>query len=98
METAQINKTTVTVFTLLKLTYGLVPIAAGLDKFAGILTHWENYINPSMVPLLPFPAHTLMMVVGDLIDELDVSLLFELRCALWSRTLDLTTKIYILLF
>lgn len=48
----------------LRLTYGIVPIVAGLDKFTDILTHWENYLHPGIASLLPFPPHTFMMIVG----------------------------------
>ena len=51
-------------FTLLKLTFGIVPIVAGLDKFTNILTHWEQYINPTIGNMLPFSASTFMMIVG----------------------------------
>ena len=49
---------------LLKFTYGLVPIVAGLDKFTNLLTHWEKYLSPALIPMLPFSAHTFMMIVG----------------------------------
>ncbi len=51
-------------YNLLRLTYGIVPIVAGLDKFTNILTHWENYINPSIGSMLPFAPNTFMMIVG----------------------------------
>lgn len=50
--------------TLLRFTYGLVPIVAGADKFLNVLTHWEQYLNPAMKRLLPFDAHIFMMLVG----------------------------------
>ncbi len=49
---------------LLKYTYGLLPIAAGLDKFTNLLTHWEDYLSPSMIKMLPFSAGTFMHIVG----------------------------------
>ncbi|WP_037573456.1 hypothetical protein [Sporocytophaga myxococcoides] len=52
------------VFNLLKFTYVIVPIVAGLDKFTNILTTWENYLNPSLEPMLPFSPHIFMMIVG----------------------------------
>jgi len=47
----------------LKLTFGIVPIVAGLDKFTNLLTHWSDYLgnNRSMVPMDP---ETFMKVVG----------------------------------
>jgi len=50
--------------TLLKFTYGLVPIVAGADKFTNILTNWEQYLNPGLAKILPFGEHAFMMVVG----------------------------------
>jgi uncharacterized membrane protein YphA (DoxX/SURF4 family) len=49
---------------LLKYTYGLVPIVAGLDKFTNVLTDWNKYLDPSIAHLLPLTASTFMMVVG----------------------------------
>jgi hypothetical protein len=50
--------------TLLKFTYGLVPIVAGADKFTNILANWEQYLNPAIKQMLPFGEHTFMMIVG----------------------------------
>ena len=65
METAALTSQKVhRVYTLLKFTYGLVPIVAGLDKFTNILTDWEKYLNPTMAQMLPFSPHTFMLIVG----------------------------------
>jgi len=65
METAVLTSPKVQrVYTLMKLTYGLVPIVAGLDKFTNLLTHWDKYLSPVLTPMLPFSAHTFMMIVG----------------------------------
>jgi len=50
--------------TLLKLTFGIVPIVAGADKFTNLLTDWSHYLNPSLTSILPFSPHVFMMVVG----------------------------------
>ena len=50
--------------TLLKFTYGLVPIVAGADKFTNILANWEQYLNPGIKQMLPFGEHAFMMIVG----------------------------------
>jgi hypothetical protein len=50
--------------TLLKLTYGLVPIVAGADKFTNLLTNWSLYLHPSIASMLPFSDHAFMMIVG----------------------------------
>ena len=53
-----------TVKTLLKYTYGLVPIIAGLDKFTNLLTDWSQYVSTGLSDKLPFDAGTFMLVVG----------------------------------
>ena len=64
MNTIETSKDLKTVFTIMKLTYGLVPIVAGLDKFTNLLTNWEQYLHPGLVSLLPFSAHSFLMIVG----------------------------------
>lgn len=49
---------------ILKLTYGLVPIVAGADKFTNILTNWSQYLSSDFGNILPFEASTFMMIVG----------------------------------
>lgn len=62
METTAEN--TNKVGTLLKWTYGLVPIVAGLDKFTHILTDWDKYLAPIVTDILPLSANTFMSIVG----------------------------------
>ncbi len=64
MTTATTNQTLNSVFTLLKLTYGLVPIVAGLDKFTNILTDWTKYLHPGITSLLPISPGSFMGIVG----------------------------------
>jgi uncharacterized membrane protein YphA (DoxX/SURF4 family) len=47
----------------LKLTFGLLPIVAGLDKFTNLLTHWSDYLG-SFKDSLPLDAMVFMKVVG----------------------------------
>ena len=49
---------------LLKYTFGLVPIVAGLDKFTNILSNWSQYISEGFAEMLPFEPTTFMMIVG----------------------------------
>jgi uncharacterized membrane protein YphA (DoxX/SURF4 family) len=49
---------------LLKYTFGLVPIVAGLDKFTNILSNWSQYISEGFAEMLPFEPATFMMIVG----------------------------------
>lgn len=64
METNTLRTSLSPTYNLLRLTFGIVPIVAGLDKFTNLLTNWENYLSPATVDLLPFSAHTFMMIVG----------------------------------
>ena len=66
-----------TVFTVLKYTYGLVPIIAGLDKFTNLLTDWEQYIVGPLSNMLPFEGNTFMIIVG--IIEIVAGLLVLIR-------------------
>jgi hypothetical protein len=50
--------------TLLKFTYGLVPIVAGADKFTNLLTDWSHYLSPTLKGVLPFSDRVFMMIVG----------------------------------
>ena len=50
--------------TILKYTFGLVPIVAGLDKFTNILTDWSHYLSNGLTSMLPFEPETFMMIVG----------------------------------
>lgn len=52
------------VYTIMKYTFAVVPIAAGLDKFTNILVNWENYLHPGLASLIPFDPHIFMMIVG----------------------------------
>ncbi len=64
MEALNSNQTIQQVFNLLKLTFGIVPIVAGLDKFFNVLAQWENYLHPDISAMLPFEPHVFMMFVG----------------------------------
>jgi uncharacterized membrane protein YphA (DoxX/SURF4 family) len=49
--------------TTLKLTFGIVPIVAGLDKFTNLLTNWADYLGKNK-SLIPFDPMTFMRMVG----------------------------------
>jgi hypothetical protein len=42
----------------------VAPIAFGLDKFAGLLTDWEQYLAPWVNDIVPGSAHQAMLAVG----------------------------------
>lgn len=64
METSIKNQPLSLPFNLLKYTFGIVPIVAGADKFTNLLTHWDQYVNPTIADMLPVSASVFMMVVG----------------------------------
>lgn len=64
MESNNSQQTLKQTFNLLKYTFVIVPIVAGADKFTNLLTHWEQYVNPSISGILPFSSSVFMMIVG----------------------------------
>ena len=58
------NDTVKSTWQILRFTFGLVPIVAGLDKFTDLLTNWDMYLHPGIASMLPFSAHTFMQIVG----------------------------------
>jgi uncharacterized membrane protein YphA (DoxX/SURF4 family) len=64
METVTSNPTARSVWTILRITFGVVPIVAGADKFTDLLTNWDMYLNPTIASMLPFSAHVFMQIVG----------------------------------
>ncbi len=49
---------------ILHWTYGLVPIAAGADKFIHLLTDWNKYLAPAVANIIPMSPNTFMSIVG----------------------------------
>jgi uncharacterized membrane protein YphA (DoxX/SURF4 family) len=49
---------------VLQVTYGLVPVVAGLDKFTNLLVEWENYLGANVRDMLPLDAALFMKIVG----------------------------------
>jgi uncharacterized membrane protein YphA (DoxX/SURF4 family) len=76
METTRVNQA----WWVLRLTFGVIPIAAGLDKFFNLLTHWEQYMSPLALRLLPISASAFLHIVG--IVEIAVGVLVLTR---WTR-------------
>ena len=52
------------VISILRWTYGLVPIIAGADKFAHVLTDWNKYLAPVVTDIIPLSATAFMSIVG----------------------------------
>lgn len=49
---------------LLKWTYGLLFIVAGLDKFSNLVTMWQQYVGPFVIRVAPVELNQLMMGIG----------------------------------
>ena len=56
----KVNKVTQT----LRVTYGLLPILAGLDKFVHVLTDWNKYLAPVVTDIIPLSPGAFMNIVG----------------------------------
>lgn len=74
------NRNIDSIYRPLWLTYGLVPLLAGLDKFTNILTDWSQYLSPLVADLVPLSAEAFMWVVG--VIEIVVGLMVLTR---WTR-------------
>jgi uncharacterized membrane protein YphA (DoxX/SURF4 family) len=62
------------------LTFGLVPLLAGLDKFFNLLADWPSYLSPVAADVLPVPPQSFLYLVG--VVEMLVGLLVLTR---WTR-------------
>ncbi|RCW45827.1 hypothetical protein DFQ14_102128 [Halopolyspora algeriensis] len=51
-------------YLLLRVGFTVLPIVVGADKFANLLTDWQQYLAPWIAALVPFSAHQAMLVVG----------------------------------
>lgn len=48
----------------LRVSFGLVPLLAGVDKFTYLLTDWSAYVGPVARSLLPASPQTFLYAVG----------------------------------
>jgi hypothetical protein len=64
MEITTSNQIIRSVWMVLRITFGIVPIVAGVDKFTDLLVDWDMYLNPQIASILPFSAHLFMQIVG----------------------------------
>ncbi|MCW5960685.1 MAG: hypothetical protein KIS76_11030 [Pyrinomonadaceae bacterium] len=51
-------------FNILRTGYTIAPIAAGIDKFFGVLVDWDKYLPPFINQITGGRGHQLMLVVG----------------------------------
>jgi hypothetical protein len=61
----------------LRATYVLVPLLAGLDKFANLLTYWPQYLSSTFARVLPLSPVGFMRIVG--VIEVAAALLVMLK-------------------
>ena len=64
MAIANSNQIVRSVWMILKITFSVVPVVAGLDKFTDLLVNWDIYLHPGIASMLPFSAHIFMQIVG----------------------------------
>lgn len=51
-------------YLVLRFGFTALPIIAGLDKFAHVLTNWDKYLAPQVTQILPMSGHQFMLAVG----------------------------------
>jgi hypothetical protein len=51
-------------FLLLRTVFTVAPVLFGLDKFAGLLTDWPQYLAPQIDAMVPGSAQQAMLAVG----------------------------------
>jgi len=52
------------VYRLLQAGFVALPIIAGADKFFHLLVNWDIYLANPIAKMLPFSAHTFMLIAG----------------------------------
>jgi len=58
------SRSLASVYIPLRMTYGIVPIVAGLDKFTNYLVNWQQYLPSLTTDILPVNPAVFMMIVG----------------------------------
>jgi uncharacterized membrane protein YphA (DoxX/SURF4 family) len=66
----------------LRIALGVVPVAAGIDKFTNLLAHWEDYLSPLALRLLPVSPALFLRAAG--LVEIAVGAAILLGYARWS--------------
>jgi hypothetical protein len=51
-------------YPILHVTFSVVRIVTGLDKFFHLLCNWDLYLAPAIAKLSPIGGHNLMFVIG----------------------------------
>jgi uncharacterized membrane protein YphA (DoxX/SURF4 family) len=58
------DKHVASAYWVLRIAFGVVPIAAGLDKFTNLLADWQGYLSPFAARLLPVSPGAFMHLAG----------------------------------
>ena len=53
-----------TTWLFIKITYGLLYVIAGADKFTNLVVHWQKYLNPMIPNIVGIDPATFMLGVG----------------------------------
>ena len=53
-------------WSMLRITYALVPILLGLDKFfaTGLIVDWSKYVSPDVMAYIPLTMAQFLMAIG----------------------------------
>src|SRR5437660_6344823 len=60
----------------LRIALGIAPLIAGFDKFTNYLVDWTQYLNKSILNVIPTTAATFMHVVGGIEIVVGLAILF----------------------
>lgn len=70
-------------FWILRLTFFVAPLVAGLDKFFHRLTDWDKYLAPVVSKTLGLAPHSFMLAVGVIEVIAGILVLLVPRVAAW---------------
>lgn len=76
---------------VLTVSYGIMAIVVGVDKFAHVLAEWSGYVAPVLVEFSPLPPHWLMYGLG-VVEVILGVLLFSP----WARPVALLVGLWLL--
>jgi uncharacterized membrane protein YphA (DoxX/SURF4 family) len=81
MNDANEQKVIESVWWTLRISFGLLPLLAGLDKFLNLLVYWPKYIAPIFATMMPVTASHFMHLVG----VIEIAAGFGLLFTAWSK-------------
>ncbi|GEM_PF-654577 len=74
---------------LLRITFSLLPVIAGLDKFFGVLANWDDYLSPLATQVVPVTPHQFMMGVGV------IEIVAGILTAVWPRVFGYVVMLWL---